>query len=1146
MSASYPLNDVGALAFDYLLSGPRANLLGQQSELAVEVSPDGGVTWFEPPNSRFVVASDGSDPLDPSPKTSESAKGYVWRLESAEILPNGLLNSEGKRAFLSSNGSNPGVILKTFLNEAQARGALPGINHATFNTTTDSAGQPWANQLTVYYEPGLNYLSVLQNLADQGMVDYRMQGRSLYVYNPGTAVAVDRTIGVGQVTFRPGRDHTEAPFRRTWEGVANYAYFAGDNASYEYTNPGADTTWGRREMFISNGSVSDVGTMAVLTQSELSQHDQARAEYTRGLDFARAVHRPFWDYGVGDYVWSAVDGSGVVRLRIRQLTLTVSDHGIVSGNVVLNDRFLEADIRLKRRVEGITNGAQSGTGTGGPNVPPGTDSVAPAKVVGVSGSSVAYLGPGGFVQAQVSLSWSPVTTNVDGTPITDFDHYEIFRRPFGSTFATDLRMVATSTDTVWDNSPYVAGSSWWFSVKAVDTSGNRSALSAEAGVGMAQDATPPQAPSAPTVTARLGILSVYYNGNPVSGSWPPDLDHIEVHQSTVNNFTPTPASQSDTLYGEGASVVSGAAYGVPLFFKLVAVDKAGLSSVPSAQGTGTPARLVGSDVSADAITYNQIAFKDPGNVVADGSGETSTFQATVAARSNGAWSTTSGAAFHGLYSWTLNAATSPATDRFLLLMATDEVQQIKAGEKLFCRFAYRSSVGSTGSPALVVTWVAANGTLTSSSVFGATKDGAWQQNAAQLTAPANVASFRIHVAVGVSGTTGTHWVDAVEVRRTVGTAFIEDAAITNALINNLAVNSAKIADLDVGKLTAGTLAADVLVASRLMTASSGNRVEMSGTGIRMFKGSVVSGHWNPTYGQLRIYATSDASHTSTGHGIQFGDDDGTNLIIDNNEIMSRFNGTYSTLFMNREGGSVLLGGKQGGFNPDLSDVGQIPQDDDHRVVVQANLEITNVREGGYGVLYPPFMIGPRTRQHIWADTNEIGCATGSGAAAPLYIQSRYENGTDHAIETVLGSNSLFVRRIFADSAGIGGWSGPTVGLQFYQSELRVTNSAFNNWAQIRASAFVVTTSDPAMKRDVTEFDALAILKAAPAKRWQYTDGIEAGDVWHYGPMADTLPADLIRPTDDGLRGYDVASWAGIQGEAIRQLLARVEALEGRG
>ena len=59
--------------------------------------------------------------------------------------------------------------------------------------------------------------------------------------------------------------------------------------------------------------------------------------------------------------------------------------------------------------------------------------------------------------------------------------------------------------------------------------------------------------------------------------------------------------------------------------------------------------------------------------------------------------------------------------------------------------------------------------------------------------------------------------------------------------------------------------------------------------------------------RLRLTDTSDASLTSTNHALQIGPTTGANLIMDNNEIMSRDNGAGGNLFINGEGGDVNLG-----------------------------------------------------------------------------------------------------------------------------------------------------------------------------------------------------------------------------------------------
>ncbi len=58
---------------------------------------------------------------------------------------------------------------------------------------------------------------------------------------------------------------------------------------------------------------------------------------------------------------------------------------------------------------------------------------------------------------------------------------------------------------------------------------------------------------------------------------------------------------------------------------------------------------------------------------------------------------------------------------------------------------------------------------------------------------------------------------------------------------------------------------------------------------------------------IRLTDTTDASLTSTGHAFQIGASSGLNLIIDNNEIMSRNNGSASGIGLNLDGGNVTLG-----------------------------------------------------------------------------------------------------------------------------------------------------------------------------------------------------------------------------------------------
>lgn len=1158
VTAQFALDDLGGLTLDYALSAPRSALLGQPIELAVELSKDGGDSWFEPVNGRFVYLSDGIDPLGRPPSYSVDAKAYLWTLSKAKVLPwnttgQVLINADGKRAFLSES---PGVILKTLLNEGKARGALAGWDFSSFSNATDSAGVAWGTELTIYYDPGLDYLSILTDLAQQGYINYRTLGRSLQVFKADTYMARDRSVGANPITVRAGRDVTEAPFRRTWESLANYAYFAGEGIlSWQDVNPSAETPWGRWETFVSNGSVNNPVTAHNLNQAELALGNAPRTEYTRGLDFSRAAHLPMMDYNLGDFILSAVDGTvAPVKLRVRQVTLTRDDKGNVGGNVVLNDRFLEADIRTKRRISGITNGASSTSpGTGGPGPIP--NKKPPAKVQGVTASSSWYLaGTNGY--SQLHLTWGAVTTNDDGTAIDDLDHYEVYKRPGGSQ-QEDYRFDGPSRDTLHDPGGYVPGSVWWYKVRAVDQGGNKGDFSDERAHSFARKDTPPEAPSVPTLTTRLGIISITWNGAMAVGLVPPDLAYVEVHASQVNSFTPSTSTLVGRLYGKGTVDITDPVYDVPLFVRLVAVDTSKNVSDPSGQSVATPTRFL--DIANGSISYAQIAFKDPGNIVPDGSFETESYREAVGARSESSWTFTQSNPFHRSWCAVANMAVLPSTTREMYLTdGADEEQQIRPGEKLFVRFAAHGATGTNGTISLNITWNLSTGGPTNSVLTSAAAANVWVTYATQLTAPANAVSFTMQMVASSAGTTGEWRVDAVEVRRTIATAIIEDAAITNAKIDNLAVNDAKIASLDVGKLTAGTMSANVLISGTIRTATSGNRMEMTSAGIKMYRGSSMVGDWAVSNGQLTLFSTGDLTPTSVNHALQLGADSGQNLALDEDEIMSRRNGEGSPFYINRNGGRIWLGGAESGVT-DGSGLRTEADPDYNQMIVNAHTQIITQTVGDYERPVLPLMIGRFAASHAWYDHNKIGASDSNGNPTGLGINPNNRFGTQHSTGYVELCGFFRARRITATTGAISTIDGGDAALQFTGSDARITNQAVNAFKPILASAFTVSSSRLG-KKAIRNFDPFPILLGAPAQQWQYADEVEEGIAEHYGPMLEDLPESLHRRLEGrprlkpGGRADVVADWeagedmgvvdlaamVGVLWEAVRRLAQRAQ------
>ncbi|MEU7893933.1 hypothetical protein AB0B45_13825 [Nonomuraea sp. NPDC049152] len=181
-------------------------------EIAVQWSVDGTV-WTEAPDSRFLRIKRRGNGSDPTGLVSFELPGFVWMLRKIVLYPGTAPLVDGKRPFLAATA---GAIQQTFIAEAKGRGSVPSLNW-DFDPDTDSAGAAWDKVLTIYYQPGMDALTALQNLAEQGVCDYRVSGRTVQVFNADTTMERDLASGAAPVDLRYGRDIAEAPDDGTLE-----------------------------------------------------------------------------------------------------------------------------------------------------------------------------------------------------------------------------------------------------------------------------------------------------------------------------------------------------------------------------------------------------------------------------------------------------------------------------------------------------------------------------------------------------------------------------------------------------------------------------------------------------------------------------------------------------------------------------------------------------------------------------------------------------------------------------------------------------------------------------------------------------------------------------------------------------------------
>lgn len=332
------------------------------------------------------------------------------------------------------NNETPGTILRTLIQRAQARGALPWLEIGDWDGHHDINGVAWPKTASLRYEPGVTYQSVLENMARLGICEWRMSGRKLVLYAPETA-GTDRTVGDDPVILRRGRDVTDTPESESTVDLANVVLVVGGTADggdssaanipiiFEQKDDDSIALYGREESSLSEGSTQDEGTLATLADASLKRYSEERGEYTTKFTPETDGPAPWVDFYTGDWVY--LDRDGVLnRYRVRQLSITTDDDGQYEVIATLNDKFAELDLLMAKKVEGIIGGA--GNDTVNPAPPDNTDYTIPSPPTGVGVDTSLYNDPTtGLVKGLATGTWLAPETNTDGTAITDLSHYEV-------------------------------------------------------------------------------------------------------------------------------------------------------------------------------------------------------------------------------------------------------------------------------------------------------------------------------------------------------------------------------------------------------------------------------------------------------------------------------------------------------------------------------------------------------------------------------------------------------------------------------------------------------------------------------------------------------------------------------------------------
>lgn len=609
-SASMLHNDDGAISIEYsMLSGDAQAFdreLTDGLEVAVEVSD--GTGYREPDNARFVITGRSGKTDDRTKTVTYSGQSISWLLSKAEnndsthLLTDG--DNKGKRPFYSAN---PGVILKTLLDENKARGGVATGLTLGFDTAKDAGGAAWARKYTLYYSLGTDLQTILSALVNGGGCDWRTSGRTLKLWN-ADSTALSRDLSKS-IVLQLARDISEAPFEESIADLASTVLVEGDNnLLFRMDNPAAPTPWGKWESYSSQGGVSDKDTAQAFMQSTLDDAARVRGQYTRDLVTANVDNLPLIDYHAGDWITAPTVAHGE-KVRVQEIDLSMRQNEGLSASIALNDIKYDASVRQAKKIKGITGGAALAGSEGGTTASSDRDHRVPKAPQGLVVQTDAYIGSDGFAHGLATAMWSAVTEATNDTAI-EISNYSVEWRkhvdgaPWHSAGTTDKTQLGFGN--------LDCGTQIEVRVRAVPTYSDKLGEWSSIVVATVEsDVTPCSVPSKPVLSSELGVVTIHWDGKTSTGaSMEPDFDHIEVGEGVnAAGMRVISATQS----GQGDYLVTGLTGGSQHSYAFRSVDHAGNRSAWSAIATVTVASAVSPDevkqIQKD-LADNQTALKD--------------------------------------------------------------------------------------------------------------------------------------------------------------------------------------------------------------------------------------------------------------------------------------------------------------------------------------------------------------------------------------------------------------------------------------------------------------------------------------------------------------------------------------------------------
>jgi hypothetical protein len=378
-TASVPLDDVGTMTLEVAAGAPGTHLLSAPFEIALRLRRSDSDDFVEPPGCRFISLARRRNWQDRTTRFTWMLANYSWMLRKDRLTlpsPSGVFDVE--RTFTSQRA---GAILNTLASESPMR--FGGISR-TFSATQDSNGQPWQDSQTITYPYGVDYLTVVQTFAEEGILHWRFNQRSweafradLPVHDATSSVLIPAERGVLEIndmlSFEDFCDRVQfiyqVPFTDS-EGETRYRTARGVR-----TSSLSPKWWGRWTDLLSTPGKVTSAAASTVAGAYLSLTNVQRFQNDRRLAVLAHQPVPLLDYNAGSMVQvedaderdytelapeqiSGVQNWTIRTSRVEQITLTAGADRAMEAVVSLDGLFKTRDVlvsKLLKRMNGTSN-----------------------------------------------------------------------------------------------------------------------------------------------------------------------------------------------------------------------------------------------------------------------------------------------------------------------------------------------------------------------------------------------------------------------------------------------------------------------------------------------------------------------------------------------------------------------------------------------------------------------------------------------------------------------------------------------------------------------------------------------------------------------------------------------------------------------